>query len=167
MLRRVVPEGRRLFIGALALLPLGGEKEVASSHSLLEPSGQKRAMEFPADSSAETVTGPVPASLGATSRLWRLSNFVMAVFFGLAGAVQVGAALWCWVDLIATLIMVVIVICRFKDVAVSHRITGIVFLKKGMVPVCLESGLGQVLEQEALYLSKGKANGQASFLCKC
>ncbi|XP_015281781.1 PREDICTED: transmembrane protein 220 isoform X1 [Gekko japonicus] len=33
----------------------------------------------------KAVRGPVSAS----SRLWRLSNFVMAVFFGLAGAVQV------------------------------------------------------------------------------
>ncbi|XP_077780398.1 transmembrane protein 220 isoform X6 [Podarcis muralis] len=33
---------------------------------------------------------PPPPSAGASSRVWRLSNLVMAVFFGLAGAVQVG-----------------------------------------------------------------------------
>nr|XP_028572926.1 transmembrane protein 220 isoform X2 [Podarcis muralis] len=32
---------------------------------------------------------PPPPSAGASSRVWRLSNLVMAVFFGLAGAVQV------------------------------------------------------------------------------
>nr|XP_056704246.1 transmembrane protein 220 [Euleptes europaea] len=46
-------------------------------------------MGFPADSSAEAAGGPLPPSSGAASRLWRLSNFAMAVFFGLAGAVQV------------------------------------------------------------------------------
>ncbi|XP_077183709.1 transmembrane protein 220 [Paroedura picta] len=46
-------------------------------------------MAFLADSSTEAVPGSVSASSGAASRLWRLSNFLMAVFFGLAGAVQV------------------------------------------------------------------------------
>ncbi|KAJ6660451.1 hypothetical protein lerEdw1_017875 [Lerista edwardsae] len=49
-------------------------------------------MESGAMASAKTAKGPPPPppspALGAR-RLWRLSNLLMAVFFGLAGAVQV------------------------------------------------------------------------------
>ncbi|XP_054834234.1 transmembrane protein 220 isoform X2 [Eublepharis macularius] len=41
------------------------------------------------ESPTEAAEGPLSASSRASSRLWRLSNFLMAVFFGLAGAVQV------------------------------------------------------------------------------
>lgn len=91
----VVADGRSLFIGAPArLLPEGGKEEA----SVLEPSVQKRAMEFAAHSSSEATEGPVSVSSDtSSSRLWRLSNFAMAVFFGLAGAVQVGGRPMDWV----------------------------------------------------------------------
>ncbi|XP_053157741.1 transmembrane protein 220 isoform X1 [Hemicordylus capensis] len=49
-------------------------------------------MESGADSTAKAAKGPPsPPSQGASAarRLWRFSNLIMAVFFGLAGAVQV------------------------------------------------------------------------------
>ncbi|XP_066472074.1 transmembrane protein 220 isoform X1 [Tiliqua scincoides] len=46
-------------------------------------------MECGAAAPAKAVQGPPPPPALGARRLWRLSNLLMAVFFGLAGAVQV------------------------------------------------------------------------------